>query len=246
MAAGDTFVFAHGTADAAILAAADLTTAAGLWNGDDAIVLEKAGTVVDSIGQLGIDPGTAVGYRPHVDRREHAASCGFGVRRRHRDPSDAFDPAAEWVGFAQNTFDGLGSHTADCGVVGPQVPVINEFSASTVGTDVEYVELLVEPGTDLSAYRVLEIEGDFNAGTPTTRGVVDEVISFGAPDADGRALASLATIALENGTVSLLLVTGFAGALGNDLDTNDDGVLELPAGVTLVDSIAINDGRPAI
>ena len=39
-------------------------------------------------------------------------------------------------------------------------PVINEFSASTAGTDVEYVELLAEPGTDLSGYRVLEIEGD--------------------------------------------------------------------------------------
>ena len=47
---------------------------------------------------------------------------------------------------------------------------------------------------------------------------------------------------LENGTVSLLLVTGFAGALGDDLDPNDDGTLDLPAGVTVVDSIAVNDG----
>ena len=35
---------------------------------------------------------------------------------------------------------------------------------------------------------------------------------------------------------------GSPGALGNDLDTNNDGVLDLPAGVTLVDAIAVNDG----
>jgi uncharacterized protein len=120
-------------------------------------------------------------------------------------------------------------------------PVINEFSASTVGTDVEYVELLTEPGTDLSAYRVLEIEGD--SGTaPNTTGTVDEVISFGAADGDGRALMSLSANALENGTLSLLLVKDFAGVLGNDLDANDDGTLELPTGVTVIDSIAVNDG----
>src|SRR5690349_17489761 len=71
-------------------------------------------------------------------------------------------------------------------------PVINEFSASTAGTDVEYVELLAAPGADLSTYRVLEIEGD-----APVFGVVDEVIPFGAPDADGRALASLPANAME-------------------------------------------------
>ncbi len=121
-------------------------------------------------------------------------------------------------------------------------PVINEFSASTTGTDVEYVELLAAAGSDLSGYRVLELEGDFAAATPTALGVVDEVISFGTADGDGRFLLSLPANALENGTMSLLLVSGFAEPLGTDLDANDDGVLELPAGVTLVDSIAVHDG----
>ena len=37
------------------------------------------------------------------------------------------------------------------------------------GDDVEYVELLAEPGADLSAYRVLEIEGDVAARPPRRR-----------------------------------------------------------------------------
>ena len=115
--------------------------------------------------------------------------------------------------------------------------VINEFSASTTGTDVEYVELLAPPETDLSAYRVLEIEGDSQVF-----GVVDEVISFPAVDASGRSLAGLAANALENGTVSLLLVTGTIPALGADLDAENDGTVDAGLGLTVVDAVAVNDG----
>ncbi|SFR87576.1 hypothetical protein SAMN04487846_0173 [Microbacterium sp. cf046] len=121
--------------------------------------------------------------------------------------------------------------------------VINEFSASTAGTDVEYVELLAPPGTDLSAYRVLEIEGDATAtGDRSPAGVVDEVIAFPAPDASGRSLVSLAANALENGTLSLLLVTGTVPALNADLDADTDGVIDASAGLTIVDAVAVTDG----
>ena len=56
--------------------------------------------------------------------------------------------------------------------------------------------------------------------------MVDEVVSFDALDDEGRALVWLPANALENGTLSLLLVTGFTGALGDDLDANDDGVID--------------------
>jgi predicted extracellular nuclease len=39
------------------------------------------------------------------------------------DGSDPFDPALEWVGFAQNTFDGLGSRTGD-GIPPPPPPAV--------------------------------------------------------------------------------------------------------------------------
>jgi len=51
-------------ANAAILAQADQTNGAGWFNGDDAIALRKggaSGTIVDAIGQIGVDPGTEWG-----------------------------------------------------------------------------------------------------------------------------------------------------------------------------------------
>lgn len=236
VAPADTFVFAS----TLLTAYADQTTGAGLWNGDDAIVLRKGDAVVDSLGQVGVDPGSewGTGLTSTADntlRRAESVCAG------DTDPTDAFDPAAQWVGYATDTFDGLGTHTATC-VDTPQEPVINEFSASTAGTDVEYVELLVEPGTDLADYRVLEVEGDFVAATPGSMGVVDGVVSFGAPDDQGRSLAWLPANELENGTVSLLLVTGFSGALGDDLDADEDGAIDAAAGLTVVDAVAVNDG----
>ncbi|MDR6905934.1 putative extracellular nuclease [Agromyces sp. 3263] len=241
VAAGDVHVVVNALAGAPLLAFSDQTVSGNWFNGDDALVLRHGDAVVDSFGQVGSDPGSEWGSG-QASTQDNTLRRLASVCVGDTNTTDAFDPATQWAGFPVDTFDGLGSHTTDCGDVEPAAPVINEFSASTAGDDVEYVELLAEPGTDLSGLRVLEIEGDFAAGAPTAPGTVDEVISFGAPDADGRALATLPANALENGTVSLLLVQGFAGALGNDLDANDDGTLELPDGVTLVDAVAVNDG----
>ena len=62
-------------------------------------------------------------------------------------------------------------------------PVINEFSADTTSTDVEYIEVLAAPGTDLSGHSLLEIEGDFDS----SRGAVDFVWAVPALAADGAA-----------------------------------------------------------
>ncbi|MEV5207199.1 lamin tail domain-containing protein [Micromonospora sp. NPDC053740] len=114
VAAGDAFVFASASAGAAILAQADQTTGASLFNGDDAIVLRRGTTVLDSIGQVGVDPGTewGAGVTSTADntmRRLPSVAAG------DTDPSDAFDPAAQWAGFPVDTFDGLGAHSVDGG-----------------------------------------------------------------------------------------------------------------------------------
>ncbi|WP_260837426.1 ExeM/NucH family extracellular endonuclease [Microbacterium sp. SLBN-146] len=235
VASGDVHVVAQSSANAVLLEAADQTNGAGWFNGDDAIALVKGGVLIDVFGQIGFDPGTEwgtglVSTADNTLRRQADVCAG--------DPSgsDAFDPASEWDGFATDTFDGIGTHTADCGDVEPSV-VINEFSASTAGTDVEYVELLARGVSDLSGYALLGIEGD-----APVFGVVDNVLTFPAPDATGRSLLELPANTLENGTLSLLLVTGTIPAAGSDIDANDDGVIDEGLGFEIVDSVAVNDG----
>jgi hypothetical protein len=84
---------------------------AGLsFNGDDAVVLECDGVVIDAIGQVGIDPGTAWGS-------DDTSTMDHTLRRRcgalpDTDPTDAFEPSQAWLGFPQDSFEDLGRY--DC------------------------------------------------------------------------------------------------------------------------------------
>lgn len=118
-------------------------------------------------------------------------------------------------------------------------PVINEFVFNHTGTDTnEYIEIRAGANADLSGYRLLVIEGDAG-GT----GTIDRVITPGIADANGTWwTGALPQDTLENGTQTLLLVEGFSGTLGADLDTNDDGVLDLTPWTAVTDTVAISDG----
>ncbi len=117
-------------------------------------------------------------------------------------------------------------------------PVINEFVANHVGTDTnEYVEVFGDPNTSYSAFTLLHIEGD-----TTGAGVVDSVLNLGVTNAGGFWTTGFLNNELENGAITLLLVEGFSGAEGNDLDTDNDGVLDVTPWTRIVDSVAVSDG----
>ncbi len=113
VANGDVFVLAQDSANAAILAQADQTSGASWYNGDDAIVLRKggaSGTIIDSIGQIGFDPGTEWGSGL-TSTADNTLRRKSSITTSDTNPNDAFDPSTQWDGFATDTFGGLGSHT---------------------------------------------------------------------------------------------------------------------------------------
>ena len=147
VAAGETHVVAYtGTsvtpASPALLARADQTSTTAFYNGDDALVLRKGGaggTVLDVFGQVGFDPGTAwgSGTSSTVDNtlRRNADVCAGDTVA-----DDAFVPSAQWSGVGVDVFDGLGSHTASCGVTpptddAPRVQTATPGAGSTVTVD---------------------------------------------------------------------------------------------------------------
>jgi predicted extracellular nuclease len=113
VANGDVYVVAQASANATILGQADQTNGAGWFNGDDAVLLRKGTTVIDAVGQLGSDPGAEWGSgltstADNTLRRKASVAGGDTI------PGDAFDPSAEWDGFAIDTVDGLGCHLGGC------------------------------------------------------------------------------------------------------------------------------------
>jgi endonuclease I len=117
--------------------------------------------------------------------------------------------------------------------------VINEFVANHTGADTySFVELRGTPNTDHTLLSILEIEGDFGSA----RGNVDHVWAVGWTNATGHWVSNYGARDIENGSMTLLLVSGFAGTVGQDLDTNDDGVFDVTPWTTLLDTIAVDNG----
>ncbi|MFM1919785.1 MAG: putative exported protein Endonuclease/Exonuclease/phosphatase domain, partial [Candidatus Hydrogenedentota bacterium] len=158
LAAGDTIVIANASADAAVLGAADTTSTVTFFNGDDTVALFDGSTLVDLIGEIGVDPGTNWTDGAHATneqtlRRKISICTG--------NP-DGFNPlsnlSGEWDTFAQNTFAGLGAHTVDCaaqpegeGSVDGEGSADGEGTAEGEGTDEgegegQAVALCDEPG----------------------------------------------------------------------------------------------------
>ena len=159
VAAGDVFVLAQSSAAEAILAQADQTNGAGWFNGDDAVVLRKGTTILDVIGQIGLDPGTewGTGLASTADntlRRKASVEAGDG------NGADAFDPSVEWDGFATDTFDGLGTHAVTA--PGDDAPSVVGTSpangAVDVSRDATIAVTFSEPVAVTSASFVLSCE----------------------------------------------------------------------------------------
>ncbi len=146
VAPGDVYVVAQSTASPVILAQADQTNGSGWFNGDDAVLLLKGATVIDSIGQRGFDPGTewGTGLTSTADntlRRKAAIEAG------DPEPGDAFDPAVEWDGFATDDFTGLGAHIVSTDAA-PQVSSTTPAAGATgVAVDANITVNFSEPVT---------------------------------------------------------------------------------------------------
>jgi len=174
-----------------------------------------------------------------------------GGASRIPDGADT-DAVSDWL---RNDFDGAGIPALDPGspdpgealntpdapnqAVGTTLPpVINEVVANHTGTDTsEYIEVFGSAGTDYSAFTVVELEGDSNAP-----GTVDGVFQVGTTNATGHWTTGFLNNQLENGSLTLLLVEGWSGTAGTDLDTDDDGVVDSTPWTNLIDSVSISDG----
>ncbi|HDZ3382455.1 TPA: SpnA family nuclease [Pseudomonas aeruginosa] len=112
LAPGKTFVLANGVADPALLALASQRVEGSWFNGNDAVLLRRrGGEILDSLGQVGVNPGTTWGSGD-VQTLDRSLVRKAGIRDGDSDPSDAFDPAAQWLGYPRDTFANLGQHGA--------------------------------------------------------------------------------------------------------------------------------------
>ncbi len=105
LVAGEIYVVAHSSADPELANLAQLLNGGSWFNGDDAITLEQSGSVIDSVGQVGTDPGSYWGTNT-------LKTQDMSLRRNgvffNTNVLDTFDPATSWTGSVMDDFSDLG------------------------------------------------------------------------------------------------------------------------------------------
>lgn len=181
---GEVFVIADDGADADILSVADLTPSNSFFNGDDAVVLLNNGVVVDAIGQIGVDPGSAwtgngVSAQNRTLRRMDSIITGDA------DAYDAFDPSAEWLEYPQDSFDDLGNGDNGGGTTPePNYTYIHDIQGDGASTPLNGQTVAVEAivvgdfqnnggvdNGDLRGFYIQEEDADADANPLTSEGV---------------------------------------------------------------------------
>ena len=192
VASGDVHVLAHARAAAEILSVADQTQGSGWFNGDDAIELLKDGVVIDSIGQVGFDPGSQWGSGDQ-STKDNTLRRISRIQSGDSNSSDSFDPADEWDGFPQNTFDGLGFYQNDddgggsafiCGEAATLISQIQGDGSSTPidGQSVEVEAIVVgdfQGSDNLRGFFLQEEESDYDSDPKTSEGIFVYDNTFG-------------------------------------------------------------------
>lgn len=234
--------------------APDYTASTANINGDDAIELFLNGEVVDLFGDQNVD-GTGQPW-DHLD--------GWAAREPAVGPSATFDPA-EWTFSGPNALDGETSNATAANpfpmpaVSAPvQQITINEYRFTAevdFRTTSNFVELLTEPGATLDGLTLLIINGE-NQVEGDNIGAITWAVDLTGAVADENGFVLIGNDALttfdpgdviapgfdpDGNAQTMLIVSGFTGAAGDDLDINDDGTIDNPPFTDIVVGLALED-----
>lgn len=184
IASQQTFVIANNRADAAILNVADLTNGSSWFNGDDAIELVNSSGLVDSIGQVGTDPGSYWG--DSTAKTQNMTLLRKANSSVDTNSSDAYDVAGQWDTLAQDDFSDLGQYAGgsdpvgEIGACGDSKTFIHEIQGSGLVSPLDGQSVVIEAvitadfsaSGQLNSYFVQETVAEQDTDSATSEGLM--------------------------------------------------------------------------
>ena len=119
LAAKSTYVITHGSAAPELQEKAQLISNSVSFNGDDAITLTLNDNIIDSFGQLGVDPGSEW-IDGEIRTKDRTLVRNTAITTGRVDATAAFVGEGQWQVFAKDDFSNLGSHINGADVPEPE------------------------------------------------------------------------------------------------------------------------------
>lgn len=197
--ANGTYVIVNGGSVDELKAKADIEATVTYFNGDDALVLTKEGVIVDSFGQLGVDPGkewSAGG----VSSKDKSLRRKLDITVGRTDATAAFDPSEQWEQFDKDDFSGIGFHgesteptpdpdpvtPLECGAAKTLISEIQGEGGDSplLNQEVEFEGVVtadLQGDEQLNGFFITSLDTDIDANALTSEGVF---VYFSTTDVD--------------------------------------------------------------
>jgi endonuclease I len=134
---GATYVIVNSSANADFKAKASfINSTVTAFNGDDAVVLKKGTSVVDSIGKVGEQPTGGFWGTADVKTKDQTLVRKISVTTGDVNTSDVYETVTQWDAQPIDTFTNLGTHTMEGGSTPVETKVANVV-ASVPSQEVE-------------------------------------------------------------------------------------------------------------
>jgi hypothetical protein len=174
-----------------------------------------------------LPPDAAIG-RPDADRTPPDANL----------PAPDADPNAPDATPAPDADPSVPDATPTSGTA-----VLNEvvFHHSNNDNTREFVEIFGDPGTNFDTLWVLNIDGDRDITGTLNPGRIVQAFQVGTTDGSGFWTTAEMQNAFENGSQTFLLVSNFTGVANDDVDTDNDGTIDVTSWDQTLDSVGFDD-----
>ncbi len=180
-----TFVIAQSQADAAILSVADQINGSSWFNGDDAIELVNASGLIDSIGQVGTDPGSYWG--DSSAKTQNMTLLRKTTSSADTNSSDNYDVVSHWDALVQDDFSDLGQYQGggstnpgDIGACGDAKTFIHDIQGNGLVSPLDGQDVIIEAvvtadftaSGQLNSYFVQETIAEEDNDSSTSEGLM--------------------------------------------------------------------------
>ncbi|MEL6184460.1 MAG: hypothetical protein AAFU79_07540, partial [Myxococcota bacterium] len=158
--------------------------------------------------------------------------------------------AAAWLAAPGSTSTGAWVSPPNTIPPGQGQVMINELRVNQPGADDdEFFELAGAPGASLDGLTFLIVSGEFSPGNIefvldlTGQALqADGIFAFGDASLDTGTLDATGTFNPFGSPATYMLVSNFRGALNDDLDLNDDGIVDVVPFDAVLDAVSFLDG----
>ncbi|WP_018624152.1 ExeM/NucH family extracellular endonuclease [Kangiella aquimarina] len=217
--AGETYVVAHSNSDPGLANLAQLLNGGSWFNGDDAVTLEHSGVVIDSVGQIGVDPGSFWGTNTlktqDMSLRRNSVSYDANAL-------DSFDPAASWNGTLIDDFSDLGVFSGgntqpgvEIGACNDNATLIHAIQGNGTSSNMLNNQVVIEAvvvgdfqnSDQLNGFFVQEEATDHDTDNTTSEGLFIYEGGFETPLTIGDKVRVLATVQEFGGKTQLANIT---------------------------------------